>query len=214
MIVCGMLLGILILFAQQVSAFTYVIGYDQNNVKRMVGAKNLYIEGSFYDVEFVNGTINSVFYNEKTTSYELAFQTQELAEKASDVLMNNVFINRGDDRWDDIMLHLPTGNPTVRTYYAFFYTPYNVGINTTSESIFLNYIPNYGTNVDNVDVTHTTSGFYDSNNSTSWQWARWTSSVEQYGSAINELAAVPIPSTLGLLGFGLLGLAGINRRKK
>jgi len=38
------------------------------------------------------------------------------------------------------------------------------------------------------------------------RWARLESAA--------QTAPVPIPSTLGLLGIGLLGLAGVNRRKK
>ncbi|MDB5921573.1 MAG: hypothetical protein JWN13_509 [Betaproteobacteria bacterium] len=165
----------------------------------LTGAKGVNVNGSPYDVQFVDGTCNAVF-NGCDELADFTFHSQADAMAASLALLQQVFIDGSNGNFDS-QPELTFGCVSVigdvcnvMTGYGFPVGPGFVGI-----------VGAYNAEVEAIDGLSLGLGFpiTDSQNSVFDVWARWTLSPQ----------SVPSPGTLSCLGVALLALILVRRRR-
>lgn len=161
---------------------------DGNGI--LTGAKGVPVNGTLYDVRFVEGTCATVFSACDQSHFD--FTTESTALAASKALLDSVLLDGPSGAFDT--------NPAL-TKGCFFESncwiqePYGI-----SGDKFL-----FTQTLNNLDIPTSLDGYfvrgegidlsYDSSQDINGTFARWTR------------VSVPEPSSLLLLGFGLLGLA-------
>ena len=165
-----------------------------SNDGSLLGAQHIEVEGSFFDVLFVDGTCMSVF-DGCGASSDFFFNTQSDSLAASQALLDHVFLDRSDGNFDS--------NPAL-----------TVGCSVREACLVLTpyrFTPevNYATSASNHDDEYNDrtekpglAASSDTSDSSTFVWAVWSSPV-----------SVPEPGTLTLFGIGLLGM-GLARRRK
>ena len=167
---------------------------------QLIGASGVSVGGSFYDVEFVDGTCAASF-NDCNQLSDFAFVTQTDADLASQALLDQVFLNTPLGSFDDDP-ELTAGCVFVQN--CLIGTPYGF----TQEANVLFFL---AINYEFGGPTDTTSGpnilSPNSNsplNNDLFVWARWTP----------QAPVIPVPAAAWLFGTALVGFVGYSRRRK
>ncbi len=189
------------------SAFIFVFGLSRaealvltfDSTGLLNGAIGVSIDGVLYDVEFVDNHAYAIFWD-NTNGYTFTFSTAREAEAASQALLEQVLVSDYDT---DPSLVLD-GKKAGYTYsFNVINTPY--GYYTTQSGSDTQYSIQYvsASNYEEESGDGTASDtLWSIYNPAHYVYAVWT------------LSAVPVPSTMFLLGSGIIGLTGIARRKK
>ena len=164
------------------------------------GASNVLVDGSLYDVQFLDGTC-IVLYNGCDDAADFTFQTEASALLASQALLDQVFL--------DGPLGLFDGNPSL-TYScappSFFIclllTPYQIVGPPNPDDVVLAAA---AINADSSNGSN--EGIASGNPGRTFD----TTPLITRGFAV--WAPIPEPSTVLLLGLGLTGLAAKGRRR-
>jgi hypothetical protein len=147
-----------------------------------MGAWNLDVGGTFYDVEFLDGSCESLF-SDCNALHDFAFSTQNLARSAADALMNQVLVDGGAGLFDsepDLTNGCESINCLLLTPYAFVPRSY---------SIYAANAYNDNGNLDSADDRFT----YDRRD--------YTTLAPDFTYAVwSEAAVVPEPGTALLVG--------------
>jgi PEP-CTERM motif len=168
----------------------------------LTGALNVDVGGTFYDLQFVDGTCASVF--SVCDQSHFTFTNQSDATLASQALLDQVFVDIGSYLFDsDPYTTYGCTDPTV----CYAYTPYDVFIPTVGSPDFISII---ATNrppslFDYVQGPNFETQSYDTSLSPISVFAVWSVS-----SSIPS--SVPEPPTVFLLGAGLLALFSVRWR--
>ena len=174
---------------------------------RLLGAADVDLNGTLYDVELLGGSCESVFTGCNQAS-DFTFQTQDAAIAASQALLDQVFVNGPDGNFDSTPA--ATGNCTFGDFCSAL-TPYSVAfIGTFTSYIQYSDARNY-TGLSN-DLVST--GMRSATYINRWQpnsrqtWARWSLSPNNQSTT-----AVPEAPSVLLLGVGLLAMALARRAR-
>jgi hypothetical protein len=186
------LAAVLVLMASSAQAATLNVVGGQ-----LMGASNVLVDGSLYDVQFLDGTCIDL-YNGCDEVSDFTFQTQASAVLASQTLNEQVFLDGVAGNFDtDPSLTNGCSDPSA----CFFFTVYRFVPNSSPQRVLSIIISN--TDIPNeigVPGQSETSTSFDFTNFSTVTFAVWSPSV------------VPEPSTALLLSLGLTGLAAKRRR--
>jgi sorbitol-specific phosphotransferase system component IIA len=184
-----------------------VTGLDQYSNTILLGANNVEVEGKLYDVMFVGDTAENLF--SENGVYNFAFNTNSEARAASQALLDQVFIGIYDaDAGLTAGIHRETDWAQIYTPYSAIIDAYHDGDDRIYHAIAWNAsVGSPFWDNDFVDHTWTRASwdYGDNDNHGGSVWAVWT---EASGSP------VPVPAAVWLLGTGLIGLAGLRRKRK
>lgn len=190
------------------SVFATTLTID-NNSGELVGATHVLVNGVYYDVEFVNGTAEELYSGGQ--GYNFTFTDQGAAGNASNALLEQVFIDTDQEDFDSD----PTLTFGIDYLYGDVMTPYYSVYNYISQTVNVFFLSahnagllNDGTNnypyYDGV-VSISADEASDTSNDNSRVYTIWTVSTDP--------PSVPEPTTILLLGTGLLGFTGLIRKK-
>lgn len=187
------ILAIAISFGAQSQAATLNVVGGQ-----LLGASDVVVDGSLYEVEFLGGTCIALFSGCDDVS-DFTFQSQAAAVSASQALLDQVFVDGASGNFDSLpQLSFGCSDSSVcHVLTPHGFTVSNPGIIETSD--VLNYSA-LGPDNDQV-LTKDVVVTFDLTASTNFTYAVWSSPV-------------PEPSTALLMGFGLSGLSWAGRRRK
>ena len=170
----------------------------------LLGATNVSVGGSLYDVSFVDGTCVDIF-NGCDSSSDFTFNLQSQALAASQALLDQVFIDGVDGDFNSDAT-LTAGieyafDPAGTEAWAYIYTNYEVGgsILRGAYAYFDNFLIYDSTNIYQTTPTN------DNSTIANQTWAVWSNA--------SSPSAVPVPAAVWLFGSGLIGLIGVARRK-
>ena len=164
----------------------------------LIGASNVDVGGSLYDVEFMDGTCIAVFDNCDSTS-DFVFQTASSAGQASASLLSQVLIDGVLGQFDTSP-QFTLGCTDLSTCRVV--TPYAF---TSSMNPLVAFLVN---NSASGDAVFGGSGGFSLNPDqdlvllTNFTYANWS-----------PVSAVPVPAAIWLFGTALLGLTGFRQRK-
>ena len=169
---------------------------------QLIGATEVLVGQDYYDVDFVDGTAWDLFYDEGSQKFEFEFTTLTEARLAAEALMQLVFVD------DENMLD---SNPTLTNgieyeHYGYISTPYTAR-SDDNYTYLLDTMNAYNWDDEEGDATRFLTITVDTDTSyyKTLVYAIWTPSTTP--------SHTPEPSTILLVGSGLLGLAGLNRKK-
>lgn len=205
-------IGISLLFIVLVcsSAFSATLIVEDG---QLMGAENVYVDGNYYDVAFIDGTLAELYNGaDEITDFTLYYSNDAtdkayLAGLAAEALLEQVFVGLYDAQ--------PTLINGVYTYDA----------GTTAAARVVVPYSCYSNGGVDVATVWKWSSEYNDNQSIAYSGlsSTWDSSPtegsEKYDTTVMsvwtlaETSSVPVPSTILLLGSGLLSLAGMRRKK-
>ena len=166
----------------------------------LVGALGVNVNGTLYNVEFVEGTCAALFSGCDQPS-DFAFTTQAQADAASQALLDQVLIDGPQGNFDTEPAMTFGCEPNTQASYCSPLTPFTLMVNSDGSFAGSSEIFNQPT----VSGDTITFGFlpinFDTTSSPFLVYARFSAS------------ALPEPTTVGLLGIGLAGFA-LRRRKR
>ncbi len=188
-------LGLAFLISCQVNSATLRV--DASGA--LLGAANINVGGTFYDVEFRDGTCITLFDGCDQLS-DFPFLTDADVVEASDALLNEVFIDDISGAFDS-QPDLTAGCNGTPQCYAF--TPFGFG--AASNSLLLGYALNNAVANGNDSARSNFSGGTgtDLTSRSSFTYAVWT-----------PIKPVPVPAAIWLFGTALVGFIGFGRRGK
>jgi hypothetical protein len=157
---------------------------------QLIGASGVLVDGSYYDVEFRDGTCVALYGGCDAVS-DFTFQTEVVAVLASQALLDQVFLDVGPNTFDSDP-ELTSG--CTSTFECWALTPFQpLGLGQ-----FLAYARNdFGAG--DVADGEVVSAAFDSSTEVFNVYAVWS--------------PIPEPGTAVLMGLGLLGLSARNRRE-
>ena len=167
---------------------------------QLMGAKNVEVNGTKYDVSFVDGTCIAIFDGCDEVS-DFTFHTQADATAASEVLMNTVFV---DGPLGDFDTRPDLTNGITVSWTGWIWTAYGFsGANYWSGMGVENWDANAWSPSDSV-VQRNDAKSRDFSNDDWHVWAVWS----------NASGGVPVsePSILFLLLSGLVGFTVLQKR--
>ena len=203
---------------QQVSAANLIIENGQ-----LMGANNITVDGIDYNVRFVEGSAQSLYYTDD--SWHLMFGSWADSLKVAQAL-DEVFVDTDDYSFDsDPLLTYGISETTVNgqsfAHEGYILVPYRVFTSGPSQykktyvqnAYFLNSFPGGSTDtaggIAQFEVGFDmTDGNEENERATLYVYTTWSLSGTPY---INP---VPVPASFLMLATGLIGLAGLNRKTR
>ena len=187
------------------SAFATTLLIDSDGL--LYGAEDVWVNDVSYDVKFLDGSADDLYSDGVDFTFTFTTETDALA--ASAALLAQVFI---DDEQDGLFDSDPTlTNGGGYTGFIYVYTPYEIDENVSS---WMNIAYAFNSKVDHSEPDGTGSRYdvntsYDTNAMSGQVYAVWSLS----SSSESDVSTAPEPSTILLLGSGLIGIAGLGRKK-
>ena len=183
------IVGLLVLvyagWAGSASAATLVVSGGQ-----LMGATGVEVNGASYDVEFVEGSCNSLFNN----CTDFTFTTSSTSQDASQALLDQVFIGVYDTS--------PALTNGIETsYQGVIFTPYG---RRGSLEFDQTYARNKSGAGDEVQLGYFKRS-YDLSANTGSAFARWSPA---------SVSAVPLPAAAWLFISAIVGLTGAKRMSR
>lgn len=193
-----------------------------SSVTELLGAVNINVGGSFYNVDFVDGSCLSLFTacgGNGTNSF--AFNNEVDAKSASDALLAQVFLDIDDGAPEDFDSSPSLMAGCTAAKACKILTPYAVdGTNVqTIQTTNSNDDTKDATisNVKNKAYDYNSGGPQNSAGNNIWQevYAIWTSipSAQNIANNSNGTTSVPEPTSIAILALGLIGLR-LRKTKK
>lgn len=196
------------------SAFALTIGVSacsaatlNVNSNQLFGATGVDVDGTSYDVSFVDGTCVTVFDGCDDIS-DFTFSTEANALLASQALLDQVLIDGPLGQFGSVPNAIngisDVNNAQILTIFGF--NPFSPA-NPASASARISTGPGGGTTTNFSFVPQS-----DLSSSAAFVWAVWNESPVVVDP--DPMAPVPLPAGGLLLLTGLAGIAGFQRRKK
>ena len=172
-----------------------------NDDNQLMGANEVLVNGTLYDVRFVDGSAGNLF-SDGNDWYTTTFTTKEDAIEASQALLDQVFLGIYDTDPE-----LTNGIEDLSDTYI--NTAYDIRKGKRKDMVLIVTTHNYSD--DKEDTVYYPAKFdqvtvltLDSTNDGKTAWATWALSPN----------AVPVPGSLSLLGLGITAMAAINRKRR
>lgn len=169
----------------------------------LIGAKNVDVGGTLYDVTFVDGSCNSLYANCNTTNF--TFHTKADAVQAAQALLDQVFVDGPAGQFDSTANHI-FGCTNTRPGWCVTYVPFATFFQIFDQVSYggsWNFAGGSGTDFADWSVDGVS---WDTTAVDNQNWALFT-------LATPVTADVPEPSSIALTGLALAGLLVAKRRK-
>ncbi len=196
------------LFCSSVFAVTLKIDYDSTNRRVLTGAYDVEVvvgeKTYLFDVVFVDNSGDSLFWINDTWDFG-SIVNGEMAAAASIALLNQVFLDLSETGVTDQYDSSPnlTYGIGMGSTYAIVLTAFGVYSSSETGTLLSTYSAiNNASGDDETQSTNTSSNTNMASES-NYVYAVWTVAA----------STIPEPGTILMVGFGLLSLAGMNRRR-
>lgn len=156
----------------------------------LVGAFGVSVDDNLYDVEFIDGDLNSIY------SGGLLTYTAQFASSASQALVDSVFVETASPLYDST----PNLTQGCSFTYCVVYTPTSSIIAADTRLIFgaINYAGAYPDSI----TSYASNAYFGTLDVPFGVWGRWTPT------------AIPTPASITNIGLGLLLLASLEAKRR